>query len=326
MGTTWRHIGMIAALAAASASALAGEAPAASQPPVWPPAAPFHEMLLWPEGRAIAKPPVTGPENTRVSDGRVNGELVTIVENVTRPTMTIYPPKGTNTGATIVVAPGGGYRILAIDLEGTEVCDWATTRGITCAVLKYRVPTSGPQWDGSCNCRREPKVHMALQDAQRAISLLRAQAKTLQIDPDKIGILGFSAGGHVVVEVSNAAKRTYTPVDAADKEDFRANYAIALYPGHIWEAVGLKMNPTIHVTARTPPTFIVMAEDDHVDFVQQALTYYIALQKADVPTEMHLYAQGGHAFGLRRNGLPITEWPDLAEKWMHTIGVLQKAN
>jgi acetyl esterase/lipase len=195
---------------------------------------------------------------------------------------------------------------------------------MTCVLLKYRVPFSGPQWDGSCNCRREPKVHMALQDAQRAIRLMREKAIGLHIDPNKIGVIGFSAGGHMIADVSNDAGHSYAPVDAADKESARPDFAIGLYPGHLWEGTGLKLNPTVHVSAQTPPTFLLQAEDDPVDNVRQSLTYYLALKDADVPVEMHLYAKGGHAFGLRRTDLPIGGWPDLVEKWLRSIGMLSK--
>lgn len=281
-------------------------------------------MPLWPDGLVIARPDTTGPERVVPGDATIAGRAIAMVENVTRPTMTVYPPKGTPTGAAIVVFPGGGFRVLAIDLEGTEICDWVTSRGMTCVLLKYRVPFSGPQWDGSCNCRREPKVHMALQDAQRTIRLMREQATSLHIDPNRIGVIGFSAGGHMVADVSNDAGLSYAPVDAADKQSARPNFAIALYPGHLWEGTGLKLNPTVHVSAHTPPTFLLQAEDDSVDDVRQSLTYYLALKGANVPVEMHLYAKGGHAFGLRRADLPIGSWPDLVEKWLDAIGMLSK--
>ena len=141
------------------------------------------------------------------------------VDNVSRPTMMVYPPTGKNTGAAVVVFPGGGYYVLAIDLEGTEVCDWLTSKGITCVLLKYRVPHSGPQWDERCKCQIKPKAPMALEDAQRTVGLVRFHAAEYHIDPYKIGVLGFSAGGHLVADVStHFDKRLYPTVDAADKE------------------------------------------------------------------------------------------------------------
>jgi acetyl esterase/lipase len=253
------------------------------------------------------------------------------VENVTRPTMTIYPPQGPSNGAAVMVFPGGGYNVVAIDLEGTEVCDWLTSRGITCVLLKYRVPGGGPNWNEACNCRRIPSVPMALQDAQRAISLLRQRATSLGVDPHKIGVVGFSAGGHLIAAVSNARERAYARVDTADDLNSVPDFAMALYPGHLWANADdaehappgdLTLAADIHVSAHTPPTFIVMAEDDHVDGVRMALAYYMALRAVDAPVEMHLYAHGGHAFGLRRTDQSITEWPALAERWMRMIGVL----
>ncbi|WP_443750694.1 alpha/beta hydrolase [Asticcacaulis solisilvae] len=167
-------------------------APAMAEP--WAAPAGYKQIEIWPAGTDIKTPDATGPETVSVSTSPKLGK-VTAVQNVTRPTMSIYPPKGKNTGATIVVFPGGGYQILAIDLEGTDVCDWATQKGITCVVLKYRVPDSGPHWDKACNCAVMPPVNLALQDAQRTIGLLRQHAKQYHIDPDRIGVLGFSAGG-----------------------------------------------------------------------------------------------------------------------------------
>jgi acetyl esterase/lipase len=274
----------------------------------------------------------------------VAGRTVTGVSNVTRPTMTVYSAKGKNTGVAVVVFPGGGYQILAIDLEGTEVCDWLTAHGITCVLLKYRVtdvgpyPKSGPY----------PESPMALEDAQRTVGLVRYHAAEWGIDPHKIGVLGFSAGGSMVAEIStHYAKRLYPLVDAADRVSCRPDFAAAIYPGHLslaaaeWDATmgrkrfflgksedafigapDLELNPSLHPTRQTPPTFIIEAENDHVDSVYDALAYYIALQRAGVPVEMHLYAQGNHAYGLRQTKLPITRWPDLMETWLHTIGML----
>jgi len=310
-----RRIGALIALFFLFVQASATDIAPTDKPPTWQPPAPLKQVPLWPDGLKIARPPVTGPELLRDD---------AIVENVTRPTMTIYPPNGENTGATVVVFPGGGFRVLAMSGEGTEICDWLTKKGVTCVLLKYRVPTSGPQWDGSCNCRREPKVHMALQDAQRAIALLRQRATDLHIDPHKIGVIGFSAGGNMVADVSNAA-RAYAPVDDADKGDPRPDFSVALYPGRLWEGKGVKLNPTLHVTSMTPPTFLLQAQDDPVDNVRNSITYYLALTDAGVPAEIHLYARGGHAFGLRKPELPLGVWPVLVEKWMRSIDMLPRS-
>jgi acetyl esterase/lipase len=286
-----------------------------AQKPVWQPSPGHAQVPIWPGTLPDAQ---FGPAaNTETSPGA--GEI----DNVSRPTMTIYSPKGSNTGAAVLVFPGGGYQVLAIDIEGTEVCDWLTSKGITCVLLKYRVPHSGPQWHDDCKCQVNPKAPMALQDAQRTMGLVRLHAAEYQIDPHKIGVLGFSAGGHLVTDIStHFDKRAYPVIDAADKESCRPDFAVALYPGHLWSSAwGFKLNPDIVVTRRTPPTFLVQAENDPVDSINNSLLYYIALKNAGVPVEMHLYAEGKHAFGLRRTKYPITRWPELVETWLRTIGM-----
>jgi acetyl esterase/lipase len=302
---------------------LAGSAEA--QP--WQPPAGTTEIALWPANARIARPDVTGPETTAIGKRLFGGRPVTGIDNVTRPTMAIYAARGRNTGAAMLVFPGGGYRGLAIDLEGTDVCDWLAPKGVTCAVLKYRVPWSGPHWDDKCKCQAVPKVPMALQDAQRAMAILRSRAKQFGIDPRRIGVVGFSAGGHLVEAVTNADTLSYARVDATDRQDTRPNFGIALYPGHMWDdsdgPQALKVERFDHVSAKAPPTFIAAAEDDPVDDVRNSLTYFLALKEAKVPVEMHIYAHGGHAFGLRPTGEPITHWPDLVWKWLYTIGILR---
>jgi acetyl esterase/lipase len=226
----------------------------------------------------------------------------------------------------VVVFPGGGYEDLAIDLEGTEFCDELRSKGITCVLLKYRVPHSGPQYDPKCKCQLNPKAPMALQDAHRTMGLIRFHAAEYHIDPHKIGVLGSSAGGHLVADISpHFEKRVYPVIDAADKESCRPDFAVALYPGHLWVRSaadgGRRLNPDISVTGQTPPTFLLQAENDDVDSVNNSLFYYTALMNAGVPVEMHLYAEGKHAFGLRPTRYPITKWPELFETWLRTIGL-----
>ena len=289
----------------------------------WEPS-PGHEQIpIWP-GAAPDARPVDGPEvaGTVVDEhGQprlVGGKPWTYVDKVARPTMTVYAPKGRNTGAAIVVFPGGGYNVLAIDLEGTEVCDWLTSKGITCVVLKYRVPCAkvGPYRD----------CPTALQDAQRTVGLLRSQAARWHVDPRKIGVLGFSAGGHMVAAMStHFDKRLYPAVDAADEVSCRPDFAVALYPGHL--AVREKdfaLNPDLQVNSRTPPTFLLQAQDDPVDPVENSLVYYAALRKAGVSAELHVYVKGGHAFGLRPTEAPITRWPQLVETWLAAIGMIPR--
>ncbi|SRR5579883_250567 len=296
-----------------------------TQGAVWQPSAGHTQVAIWP-GKAPEAHSVAGPEFAK-SSGReflVAGRSVIGVDNVSQPTMTVYSPSAKNTGVAIVVFPGGGYQTLAIDLEGSEVCDWLTPRGITCVLLKYRVPHTGPLWDQECGCFTDTKSSMALVDAQRTMGLVRSHAAEWHIDPHKIGVLGFSAGGHLVAAIStHFEKRLYPVLDAADKESCRPDFGVALYPGHLWiDKNKFELNPQIRVTSRTPPTFLVQAENDPVDSVNNSLVYYRALKTAGVPAEMHLYADGKHAFGLRRTSLPITDWPELMHRWLVTIGML----
>ena len=279
--------------------------PGHTQVPIWPGAVPDAQAQLVPGPEYVTN--VVSPAGTRW----------VAIGNVSQPTMTIYSPKGKNTGVAMVVFPGGGYQCLAMDLEGTEICDWLTSKGITAVLLKYRVPVKrvGPYGESP----------PALKDAQRTIGLVRFHAAGWQINPHKIGVIGFSAGGHMVAATStHFDRRSYPAVDAADQESCRPDFAIACYPGHLWDDdEGFKLNPNVPVTTNTPPTFIVQAEDDHVDGVEQSLVYYIGLKNAGVPVEMHLYAQGGHGFGLRPAKFPITGWPQLMDTWLSTIGMIQ---
>ncbi len=289
-----------------------------AQTNVWQPSPGHTQVPIWP-GAVPDAQPVPGPEAVlSKADWVVAGKPFAFVVNVSQPTMTVYSPKGANTGVAVVVFPGGGYTSLAMDLEGTEICDWLTSRGITAVLVKYRVPVNkeGPYAESPA----------ALQDAQRTMGLVRLRAAEWHIDPHKIGVIGFSAGGHLVAATSTRfKKRSYPGVDAADKESCRPDFVIALYPGHLWYAdKPFVLNPNVPVTTNTPPTFLVHAENDSINHVNNSLVYYIALKTAGVPVEMHLYAQDGHAFGLRRTKFPITEWPRLVETWLGTIGVTSK--
>lgn len=296
-----------------------------AQTPVWQPSPGHTQIPIWP-GTPPDAQPVPGPEYTTAAENLVGGRPWAWVSNVSRPTMTVYSPQGKNTGVAVAVFPGGGFEGLAIDLEGTEVCDWLTSEGITCVLLKYRVPSLPYDWRCQCRPNNLVKPALALEDAQRTIGLVRFHAADWHIDPHKIGVLGFSAGGYLVAAIStHFEKRTYPAVDAADKEICRPDFAVALYPGHLRaDRKELELNPNVPVTRRTPPTFLLQAEDDHVDNVNDSLAYYIALKDAGVPVEMHLYAHGGHAFGLRHTEQPITGWPRLVETWLGAIGIISK--
>ena len=321
-----------------------------AQASTWQPSPGHKQVSIWPGAVPDAQPVVKSDIETMRMEKPVAGKAgIIILGKVSRPTMTVYSPKGKNTGAAVVVFPGGGYQILAMDLEGTEVCDWLTSKGITCVLLKYRVPGTD-LYHGSSYPKSGPypESPLALQDAQRTVGLVRFHAPEWHIDPHKIGVLGFSAGGHMVAAMSTYfEKRLYPVVDVADKESCRPDFAVAIYPGHLsleaaeWDAKqGSKkymipypahpsivdkrfaLNPDLHVTSQVPPTFLLQAENDDSDDVENSLAYYIALKNAGVPVEMHLYAQGGHGFGLRRTMLPITRWPQLVETWLGTIGMI----
>jgi acetyl esterase/lipase len=297
-----------------------------AQTAAWQPSPGHMQVPIWPRGAPDAQR-VKGPETATTTDtkGLVASRPYVYIDNVSRPTMTVYSAKGKNTGAAVVVFPGGGYESLAIDLEGSEACDWLTAKGIACVLLKYRVPAlrSAPNWGAY------PQSPIALEDAQRTLGLVRSHATEWHIDPHKIGVLGFSAGGHLVAAMSvHFEKRLYPAVDAADKESCRPDFAVAIYPGHLSfgdeKLERPKLNPDIrdHLTRQAPPTFLLQNEDDDSDNVDDSLVYYIALKNAGVPVEMHLYAQGGHAFGLRPTKFPASRWPQLVETWLVTIGMM----
>ncbi len=288
------------------------QAPAGTtQLPIWPHAAPDPEETTRKPERVLTK---------RTPDA-LGGDVSQGVFDVSVPTMTVYPPKGRNTGAAVVVFPGGGFVMLAITLEGTEICDWITAHGMTCILSKYRVPGGNHHYDKDCDCEITPKTPFALQDAQRTIRLVRAHAAQWHIDPAKVGVIGFSAGGYLVAQTSNIFTSTYAPVDAADKLSSRPDFAIAAYPGHLCREG--KFAPGFKVTARTTPTFLLQDWDDPVDDICNSTVYARALEQAGVPAEVHLFAKGGHAFGLRPSKHPVVKmWPVLLEQWLKEIGIL----
>jgi acetyl esterase/lipase len=282
----------------------------------WPPPSTLTTLNLWPAA-APDPVPTNGPEadTSTAKSELIAGKPLARVGNVSVPTITIYPAKGTPNGAAVVVFPGGGYNILAIDLEGTEVCDWLNGAGIACLLVKYRVPNTGPY----------PKSPAALEDAQRAVSLTRAHAAEWKIDPNRIGVLGFSAGGHLAAAIStHYDKRLYTPIDATDQVSCRPDFAVVVYPGYLADETSNFLDKLdIHPTEKTPPSFIVQAEDDPVH-VENSTVYFLALKKVKVPAELHLYAEGGHGYGLRPQAKwPVTTWPKSVELWLQTIHMVQ---
>ncbi len=301
------------------------EVPKVEREGVWQPGSGGTQVPLWPANVPLAKPDSGDrPEATGNGSPLVGGRKWHWATYVTRPTMTIYRPKGRNTGAALLVLPGGGFHAVAIDLEGTEVCDWVVQQGMTCAVLKYRTPQVWPRRNGR---QQRPEVLLGLEDAQRAVALLRQRATTYGIDPQKIGVIGFSAGAYLVADMSNTEERTYPLTDAADQQSSRPDFAIVAYTARMLDnregKNNLQLQPWVKISANAPPTLIIHAMNDSVDDIRQPMAYALALNDAGVPVDMRLYAKGGHAFGMRPTTDPITtDWPGQVKNWLRSIGVL----
>jgi acetyl esterase/lipase len=290
----------------------------------WQPSGGHEQIVLWPNGPPDPRAGVGVEALHYAVHGEtkqkklVGGKPYMYIENVTQPTITIYlPSKNAAATPAAIVYPGGGFNVLAIDIEGTEICDWLLANGISCALLKYRVPCEhqGPY-------RECASAHV---DAQRAMSIVRARAAEWRIDPNRIGVIGFSAGAHMAIMASTRFDRLYPAVDDADKATSRPDFALVLYPGRVVsKQTNVAANPDIRVTDRTSPTFLVHAYDDPMNPVENSLAYAAALRKAGVPAEIHIFATGGHAFGLRRIAGTATAWAPLAEGWLRTIGVIHQ--
>ena len=287
---------------------VAAFAQAASEPIVlWPAGAPGEKGGLPPEA-----------DTSKPGEGLVSGKPIIRLGNVSSPTISVFPaPADKATGAAVLVCPGGGYHILAMDLEGTEVCEWLNSIGVTAVLLKYRVPVREGQ----------PKHGLALQDAQRAMGIIRQRASEWGIDPTRLGCLGFSAGGHLCAALSTSSeKRTYEAIDDADKQSCRPDFQTLIYAAYLTQKdKGDEVSPDTAVSKTTPPTFMAMTEDDPVR-AETALFYYLALKNAKVPAELHLYPIGGHGYGLRRTPFNIGTWPQRAEEWLKALGVLERKN
>ncbi len=272
---------------------------------------------LWPKGAPGEKGDIgEEKDTTKPTDNLIAGKPLIRLGNVSKPTITIYrPPADKDTGAAVLVCPGGGYHILAMDLEGTEVCEWLNSIGVTGVLLKYRVPKRAGQ----------PPHAAPLQDAQRALGLVRHRAKELGIDPRRIGVLGFSAGAHLSAALSsNHELRTYPKVDDADQTSCRPDFQVLIYPGGLTKKdESDKLAPEVAPTTNTPPTFIAITQDDPVR-VENALFYTLALKQANVPVELHLYGTGGHGYGLRRTKETVTSWPDRVTDWLRNRGLLDR--
>lgn len=292
---------------------LATQAPGVAQQAV----AQEPTVKLWPAtppGRIAATEPEA--DTSKPGERFVAGKSVIRLGNVSDPMITVYSPaEDKNTGAAVLVCPGGGYHILAYDLEGTEVCEWLNKIGVTGVLLKYRVPRT----------KDDPRPIEALQDAQRAMSLIRANAEKWRIDPGRVGVLGFSAGGHLSARLStNFSDRAYEAVDDADSQSCRPDFAVLIYPAYLFEpksSMDELTSPMLPIDERTPPMFLTMAFDDRVG-PENILRMGLGLKKHGVSAEVHLYPTGGHGYGLRPNEHHATTWPKRCEEWMQASGLL----
>ncbi len=267
---------------------------------------------VWP-GKAPGETGAIGPDKVYLPGP---GNKVKAITNVSRPTLTVYrPAKDKDTRAAVVICPGGAYHAVAWDLEGEEVAAWLNSIGVTGIVLKYRVPRRP-------GISKDAPPPQPLQDAQRGLSLVRGKASAWGLDPHRIGILGFSAGGHLAVAVStHFQKRSYDSIDDTDKVSCRPDFTVVIYPGYLARKDTAELVPDLHVTKDCPPMFLVHANDDPVS-PENSVGLYLALRRAGVPAEMHIYATGGHGFGLRPSTQPVSNWPLRCAEWRRARGIL----
>jgi len=291
------RLGLVLTLALAHTLSAQGAEPKVVK--LWPGKAPGETKELPPEG--YQKP-------------KDEKDTIKRLMNVSEPTITIFPAaKDKANGAAVVVAPGGGYSILAIEHEGTQVCEWLQSHGVTGVLLKYRVPKRDNQ---------SPTNLAMLQDAQRAVALTRRHAKEWNIDPDRVGILGFSAGGHLAATTCLTKKRMYAVESEDESVSHLPNFGILVYPAYLADNEG-KLRPEYEVTKDSPPMCLVHSSDDRLTS-ENSVSLYLALKKAGVPAELHLYATGGHGYGMRKADQPYATWPDRAADWMKARGLLEK--
>lgn len=251
--------------------------------------------------------PFTVPEDAERKEHRPKDGGIIRIHDVTVPTIQYFPASGSTAHPAILVCPGGGYQYQAVNHEGYDIAAWLTTIGFDAFVLKYRCPN------------RRQAAHA---DAARAIRFLRANAEVLNIDPNRIGCIGFSAGGHLCASITAPANPVpYEPVDEIDDLSFIPNYTALIYPAYLANKETLQLEPEFNVNAETPPTFIIQTQDDGIN-VENAIAWYLAMKKANAPCEMHLFAEGGHGYGLFRRGLPVNEWDTPAGKWFRRMAKL----
>lgn len=266
---------------------------------IWPQMAPGETKDLGPEVTQPAKPDEK-PPTTRIT-------------NISAPSLSVFlPAKEKRNGTSIVICPGGGYRILAWDKEGTEVAEWFNSIGVTAFVLKYRTPTSD----------RQPSWLAPAQDAQRAVSLVRSRADELGLAKDRVGLLGFSAGGSAAANASlKSNSRLYETVDDVDKTACRPDFVALVYPAYLIDDKG-QLKADLTVTKETPPMFLAHAFNDGVS-CENSVQLFLALKKVGVPADLHVYSSGGHGFGLRPSEQPVSTWPKRCEDWLKLRGLIK---
>jgi len=279
-------------------------------------------LELWP-GKAPDETGTIGAEKVRMSP-KLNRKQVEVTEptrmvtNVTKPTITIYrPAKDKDTGTALLICPGGGYWNLYWQLEGEEVAAWLKSLGVTGIILKYRVPRRPGEPE------REP-ARRPLQDAQRAVSLVRSNAKKWGIAPKRIGVVGFSAGGHLAIATATSfEKRAYKPIDAIDTISCRPDFAVLVYPGYLKAKTKDELAPGLRISARTPPVFLAHGDADVISSPEHSVVMYLALKRAGVPAELHIYSTAAHDFGVRRSGHPCSTWTRSCADWLRHQGFLK---
>jgi acetyl esterase/lipase len=273
------------------------------------------EIDLWPGGQPAGAKPIEAKQVEELK-GKLTEERIYYVET---PSITVYrAPKETANGCAVVVCPGGGYNILAWPKEGLEVAEWFNSIGVTAVVLKYRVPRRDPD-----HRHVEP-----LEDAQRALRLVRHHATEWGVDPGRVGILGFSAGGHLTAMTGmHWRKAAYDPIDEADELSCRPDFMCpiyAAYQGPDYDDRVAELGPLVKVDEKTPPTFMAVTADDAYRGVQAALLF-VELKKVNVPAELHIYSKGGHGYGIRPSEKPISTWHHRLGDWLKLQGLLKNS-
>jgi acetyl esterase/lipase len=279
-------------------------------------------VALWP-GKTPGDVGIRGEETSRIHQSPLVGPTK-LITNVTRPTLTVYRPEGDkNTGTAMVICPGGGYWDLYWELEGEEVAAWLNAQGMTGIILKYRCPRRPGDVKG------EPPLGPQL-DAQRAVRLVRGRAGEWGIDPKRIGMVGFSAGGHLALATATGfARRLYEPMDAVDEVSCRPDFAVLCYSGYLKAKDRDEIQPGLRIPADTPPIFLAHASDDRESYggsnAEHSVFMYLALKRAGIPAELHVYATGDHDFGVRQNGKLPSSWTRLCTNWLRSQGLLRPA-